>query len=794
MLPLLVFASAPAEPTRPFSIELEQAEVDGHRVVDPSASGKLTLAVSLTSAVGTVAIDAGDQTFPPGRYRAVLRVRSPRLNETAMVGTPVALSAQSGGRTLCTIGCDRFSFSSPQKYEGLPLSFLLRRKGRVRFAFSWSRDAEVSAEAASETAPTAPGKEADGGKDAAGGMEAGVMELELDEVDFPCLLADRLTIERVGEEILIDRVWPQKVHCAPGEENPIEVRLLNVSAVPREVRVRATMVSGVSDRFVIGERVVTVDAEEESVLNFEWTATAREYGHQVTAELLDGDRLLERATEYFGVSRNIWQVSIQSPGFIEWVPQERKVEGNVRNERRAYMNVSEAFSWAPCSFTDLTPDTDEWWSGQNNYHNHLRILRNWMSLAHANGMKMITYSFPTACGAVGMEFARQYPDWVTNWGIGLGISFTVRDLRWRRWARERGKPFLATVSRQWHSGGIDRGHLGAIDFGAREIVRSAKALGWDGVRFDGIWRWSALGGAGVQRQFESMGIEAEAKNLFPDLYGKEEQWTSDEVSYRNMKWGKYRMLQELPTFALSYNFGIAHAQSGAKTPRAFAEACAGGGQIMNERLRQYRGRWDDYARFIMSEADIVRELGGHFVMCGLDGEGGTELDRIYMKIFTLAGRAHPYLHTYQWGKSPTGKYSQFATRYSELLWHPDWRAIENGEEVFEVTSTVPIWWKWHATWRETEDGPQVLVHLITAPPTEKPWQSPDALPPRQRDVRLAFKGFRGRKRIAAAHAFTAEPHTRSLPVGTEQTAAGTTITIPEHHYWTVALIQLDRAR
>lgn len=796
-IPLLIIlahfgALFAADGARPLTIEAEELETDCHRVADPGASGKLSLAVSLAKATGGSMFDLPETVFAPGRYRALVRIRSPRLNDTLVAGTDVTLTLRAGDEVLASRPAGRFAFSSPDQYEDLPLTFLLPHETSICFTLSWTRTAEVSAASVAEAAPTTPDIATAGTRDEPGDMDPGTIELELKDVTFPCLLVDRIVVERLGGDVVIERVWPKKIHCAPGKANPIDVELRNVSGRAQRVRVRVSVITGIDERSVLAERAVELAGAKRSDLRFDWQAGDREYGHEVLVEVLQGDRTLDRASEYFGVSRNIWQVSIQAPGFIEWVPQENELDDKVKNDRRGYTNVYEAFSWAPCSFTDLTPDTDEWWSGQNNFHNHIRVLRRWMELAHDNGMKMITYSWPSASGTIGMEFARQHPDWITNWQVGLGISFMVRDLRWRRWARARGKPFLATVSRRWHSAGIDRGNLAALDYGAMEIVRSAKTLGWDGVRFDAPWRWGALGGEYVQQQFEQMGIQRAGQKLYPDLYGKKDKWTADEVSYRNIKWAKHRMSEAIPTFVFSYNYGIKHDESGAKAPRSFAEACAGGGQIMNERLRQYGGPWEQYTRFIMAEADIVRGLGGHFVMCGLSKDGVTELDRIYMKIFTLTGRAHPYLYTYQWGASPTGTYSQFATRYSELLWHPDWTGIEDAREVFDVRSSAPIWWRRHATWRVTEDGLQVLLHLIAEPPTEKPYQSAKALPPRQQDVRVTFRGFRDGKRVLAARAFTAEPHTRAIPVKLETHAVGTVIVVPEHHYWTVLLLELGK--
>lgn len=789
LLALAVALGALADDAKPYALELEELPVAYHHVDDPLASADTALALPLTALGGAIALTMPDKTFPPGRYRVVVAMRSPMVNGTLMAGTTARLSVRAGDEVLASRSCGRYSYSGPGGYEDLALTVLLRRPTPLSLGLNWSRPAEVADKAAAETKATAD----DLGKTEAPpdpeGLDAGIVALALNDVAFPCLLADRVTVERLGGEVVIERVWPEKVHCAPGEENPIVVTLANVGNRPHPVRLRLGLITGLDERSVIGERTVTAAPAASTAVRFDWTAGERQYGHKVGAELYNGDKLLERATEYFGVSRNVWQVAIQSPGFIEWAPQASKIDRHVADSRRAYTNVFEAFSWAPCSFSDLTPETDEWWSGQNNFHNRIDVLRQWMRLAHANGMKMITYSWPAASGAIGMEFARRHPDWVTNVKIGLGISYSVRDLQWRRWARAEGRPFLATVSRQWHSAGIDRGNLGAIDYGAREIVRSAQALGWDGVRFDNPWTWSAINGKDVQRQLNEIGAKEAAANVFPKLHDKVETWTGDEISYRNIKWARHVMSSAIPGFVFSYNYARPLDQPEPGASQAFVAACANGGQIMDERLRQYAGPWRKYAGDIRRKADVVRGLGGHFLVVGLSRDGLTELDRVYMKIFALAGRAHPYLATYQWGKSPTGTYSQFATRYSELLWDPGWQAVDNAAEVLAVQSEHPVWWREHAAWRAAGDNVQLLCHLITAPPTQRPYQAASALPLRQRRVRVTFKGLAGKRRVLSARAFSAEPRTRSMAVELETGADGTTAVVPEHHYWTVLWLE-----
>ncbi|MBI2191652.1 MAG: hypothetical protein HYU36_06690 [Planctomycetes bacterium] len=796
VLPLLVFApTGRADEAGSFQVECEELDGPWSRVSDPLASGKAAIALSLEKNAGSFSLDLPPEAFAPGRYSVTLRVRSPRLNEAFVAFTLATLTLVSDDGSMGSRDLSRWSFSTPGDYEDFSITVVLRQRRSLSFTLSWVRAKEAAAQAAAGIAPTAPeASEAAQAAESGSETDPGVLELEVGEIRFPCLLADRVSVVRIGGDVLIERARPQKVHAAPGEANPIEVAVLNLGDQPRSVLVRAEVVAGMDERSPAGEKAVDVPGGERLVVRIDHSAGPAEYGREVRTRLFEGDRQLDEASEYFSVSRNIWQVSIQAPGFLEWIWARRPgfLEEKVEGERSAYMNVSEAFSWAPCSFSDLTPDTEEWWTGQNAYHSTLGEGRRWIRLSHENGMKMITYSWPSACGPIGMEFARRHPDWISNQAIGLGMDFKVRDLRWQQWANGRGKPFLAMVGRTWHSAGIDRGQLAALDFGAEQILRSATQLGWDGVRFDMPWRWSAMGGEGVHREFEALGASEEARTLFPDLFGKKETWTGDEVSYRNIRWAKHRILKAHPGFVFSYNYGADEAVATVQEPRAFAEACAGGGQIMDEAIRHYHGTWLDYGRRILRESDLVRARGGHFLVVAMDSgvQRLSELDYIYMRIFTLAGRAHPY-NDYRWDQSPTGRYAQFATRYGEWLWHPDFVGLPEASKIFQIESPGPIWYADHAARRESGGKLQIVLHLITEPPSPGPFRPAAQVPARQKDVRVTFLGIGDRSRVKAVHAFSPEPGTRSLAVRLEETGGRATAVVPEHHYWTLLVWEVE---
>src|SRR5262249_46583294 len=136
---------------------------------------------------------------------------------------------------------------------------------------------------------------------------------------------------------------------------------------------------------------VTLPAGSTTSCRFDWAGSRREFGHEAAATLIVGGRNVHAASEYYSVGFPIWKTALQGSGFLDFYGRESQLAEHVLYNRAMYQNVEEAFSWQPSSWTDLTPKTPHWWSGQGDAHNSVASLQQWIGQSHDHGIKMITY-------------------------------------------------------------------------------------------------------------------------------------------------------------------------------------------------------------------------------------------------------------------------------------------------------------------------------------------------------------------------------------------------------------------
>ncbi len=225
-----------------------------------------------------------------------------------------------------------------------------------------------------------------------------------------------MTISPASTTLAIEKVWPEKIHVYPGEANPIEVTVRNYEARPAKAVVRLEIRTGLDQSSPPMEATLDVPAGGTVKHRFPWTAGEVSFGHEARATVLNASQPVHAASEYFSVGAPIWKTAMQGSGFLTWFGREFQFPEHVETNRLHYINVEEAFSWQPSSWTDLNPTTEDWWTGQGNAHNSLRGLRQWMDLSHREGIKLITYSWPSASGPSGIEWGRRHPELVTHVG------------------------------------------------------------------------------------------------------------------------------------------------------------------------------------------------------------------------------------------------------------------------------------------------------------------------------------------------------------------------------------------
>ncbi len=766
-------------------------------VADPAASEMRAVAVDVGSESGKVVLGALKKPLPPGLYRFAPRIRLHLPADYDASRLKLTFSVVTDGKPVAQIPLLWPLFDArPVAYTEFDREVSFTGSAMPSFELSWSVAALAAGEKPRAVRPVkapsiddankAPGKIKTKGSDSPLGDL--VSELQADvavplaSITYPAVLVDHLAFSAESTTLAVEKVWPEKVHVYPGEANPIEVTVRNFQSKPATALVRFEMRTGLDEASAPVEVQLTVPPGSTAKHRFEWSAGKREFGHEARVTILSAGKPVHAASEYFSVSAPIWKTAIQGSGFLAWFGREAQFPEHVESNRRAYINVEEAFSWQPSSWTDLNPTGDDWWTGQGDVHNSMSGLRLWMKLSHANGIKMITYSWPSASGPAGIEWGRKHPDLVTHVGVGLASEFhDVEDLRLHEFVHSN-PAFKGHRYGVWHGFGINRGYFEAINLGAEEIIKSARTFGWDGVRFDSPPGWSAMDAAEVHADFERFGVAEKMAKLLPEFFSvKTGNWGDLAISTRNMRWLRHRFETEIGAhFAVSCNFGIETDADGKPVkPVDFLRECSkGGGQLMHEAIR-LSSSWESYRKIALHQAEVARQNGGFDTIFVPDR--APAWTHSFAAIFTFASGSHPYLN-YGWGPTMAGTYSQFMTRYGEFCWDLALAPVRAAESGITVKSDATLLWQDYVRQRNLADGAvQTVLHLVTPPPTDAvvPAGKNGTMMPWQKDVVVRKKGTVK----PVVWLLTAEPRTRAEQLDARAEGDGFAVTVPEHRYW-----------
>ncbi len=793
--------SAVAESPPPIAVTFDASGDRTQLVADPAASAKQALAIDIGSGLsGSHKLKTAAAKLREGRYRVTLYARLhggptddfSRLRfDASLGGAGVSAARKQIAWTMLD--------STPDRYTPITFETTITSAAAPTVGLDWQQVAVGAADKVQplrkEELPTSPDAVAvtpkkknallGGDDDLLGEIKAAGAPLPpLASINYPTILLDRVTFEPLSVSgpvgsVWIDEVRPQFVHVYPNQPNPITVRLGTAGSAAADLEFRLELFAGL-DELVHTETKPWKIADGQKTLRFEWPGGPREFGYEVRVTLLADGKPLDARSEYFSVSFPIWKTALQASGFLDFHDRIAQFPDHVAANRRQYLNVEEAFSWQPSSWTDLNPKADHWWTGQGDAHNSREGVNTWLKLSRAEGIKMITYLWPTASGPEAIEWGRQTPELITHGRVGLPTEFfDVEDLRLKS-ITEADERLWNLRSGIWNYLGINNGLLRSMSKGMDETIASAKQFGWDGARFDKPPGWSAMGAADVHEEFKLLGVEALMQKLVPEYYEQRDgQWTGEAVSLANIRYARHRLQEADPHFALSYNFGVV--QDVTKQNKFFDECCVGGGQIMDEQIRQVvRGPWKDYAARIRTQANLARERGGYH--CCVAPSGFSAASRLYAACALFIGGSHPY-GSYGWEAPLPGRYTQFMTRFGEYCWAGDLVPTTADAERFSIDDDRGLWWKEFPRRRTLPDGrTQWVVHLLSNPPSDDiaPTKPGTMTPWRQK---LAV----GRKTAAAptVWALSAEPTTRSEKLEAKQVGDRYVVEIPEHRVWTV---------
>jgi|GEM_PF-956419 len=743
---------------------------------DPKADGGKCLAIDVSPVEGKfVEVELPDR-LGPGLYRAGLVARISSRSEPLTKGLSLRCSVEGGERALTYLNLDA------DAYQRFDVDFEIREAIRPLLVIRWKHDAEVHKEAlgvtvanqdTAELVPNLLEEEVDLGE---GEEELAILQdgRELEEAGKVYVALDTVFVSPLTHVGAVRKIYAEKIHYKPGDDTFADVTVVNYQSTPLRGEVLFALGHELDAEREVGRKEITLEAGASKIVRFEFNVGPEEFGREMRAALHVEGKEVHRHSNVFGVSENIWKVGISGRGWpaggsYGW---RKRVDSLVKLNRENYANYYEEFAWAPSDYDDMTPDTEEFWSGQTQYHGTITDCRAVIDGLHKHGIKAITYGKSCGGGLPGFETFRKHPEWYHRYNSGVlvegGPEVDFLD-RMRALDYSLGAP---DGWQSWQGQWVNSRVKEAVVFGAEEIVRSAQMLGWDGIRWDG--------------QFVVGGTDGH------------------EISAANTKLVKEIVNRKYPNFVHGYNY--LHPQYSDKRPDVnkvpmppsgnlpdFEECARGGGLIMNEGLRDYSNRnfshrimWV-FAGAMALEGDWVRNLGGYYLAIGFDR--ATILDSLYCRIFLLASGGRPYGHA---GASSIGHFWKFATRYSCIVYDNTRRRIANPDEVIKVTSPHPCWWQEFTFFRKLDGNRrQLVVNLIGKPENERFNELRQPPPPLQKNVKLDFllpKGWKPTK--AWQVSMELSNNQRVLP--TRQNGQTVSLNLPTVRYWSMAVLEIEK--
>lgn len=588
-------------------------------------------------------------------------------------------------------------------------------------------------------------------------------------IDMLRVAIDRLEITPVrAAEAVVTGIELDKVHYFPDETVRGSATLM--SPAGGEFRAVVELVTEADAAREVSRQDVTLAAGKPFSLPIECTLDgSTEMGHEVRVRLLHGDREIHAGRQFAGVSANVYRVGIAggSSGQNTQTVTPDQIAAAMQANKRRYANYYERFAWAPCDFSEMTPDTELFWSGQTQYPGSVTDLKREIEEAHRLGIKAITYGKACGAGIAGAETFRRFPQFFWHTPATGTVSEALSAFYLERMSRGEyaidAGPNVPKMWQHWASFWVNPTPE-SVAFSARETIASAKMFGWDGVRWDGHF-------SGLMPPF------VETVNA------------------------------ALPRFVHGYNVAFANPGGTVFTPTPpsedFHQIAVHHGMIMDESVRDWAhtnfssGLMRPYWEAIAREADYVKRIGGLPLIICFDIASG--LDTTLDVLFAAACGQRTLGMTqsdFAFGSLP-----RFLTRYSAFVWDDTARVANpgqfirvtvNGSKAGEETAAAAAPWWQEATWlRQVGKGRQQLLVNLINPPGYPAFCNRVQPPPSTRTgVTVAVDAPAGSKLVRA---FEVSPDLVEGLVMREVTTTDRThsIELPRLRAWSIAVFEFE---
>ena len=538
------------------------------------------------------------------------------------------------------------------------------------------------------------------------------------------------------DTVTITDIRSNKVRYDENEKADTKATMVNTSERRYKGTLIALMHLGLDTVREIERQPVTLGPGKTWVWRFSYNVGAETYGRGIEVRFVDRagtvmdtwQEFYAVAAEWFRVQQHTYAAQMKNYKVSPWV---------------TYYNQRHYFASEPTDFGVRTSEVEEYTSGQAGYHVRVKArkdgLHRHFRRAGVMGTFYQTYAF---CGVMGYEEVRQHPEYVLydangQFGVdpvygGYPNPMELASPMEIGPKRKPTKPYLDRQYTPWQHLSANFALEKVVVYGANRTREYAKALGFDGVYFDGC--------LGVRKGY---GYD-----------GKPNVPTDRDEDYARLNARNHRIWSEIlkrdaPNFGTWYNWHYpTEAELLWKESKGIKSYCGSGckGDVSDESIRAAAG-WENVMflnerqihsftrghlaypeRLLRTLADnrdyIVQRYGANhligyfFLPTPRDAPGHSKWAWStvnYMGGQFIATQVH-FVTAFMPSWRPT---LQFTTRYCRFIWAPDVKVVSVAEKLVRISSPEAVFWKPLVYRLKLPEHDHLIVHLVRIPPTEK---------------------------------------------------------------------------
>jgi len=716
-------------------------------------SGRCYLVNSETDKPGSLYKQKSDE-LSPGRYRFhVLLARAP-LGDNYNSAIEMTVFA---GQVSCTVSPLKFAIAD--EFIDCPVDFTLTAPQRISCGVAWSISPLARDAYKSEKDP-----EQDGEGDDRPGIPAPAADgtnALIDLATAPHHLAAMGMVLEKRCPVTITTVHTDKITYHPGEPAGLDLTLSNSRLEPANVQLRLQLISDLATVQEVSTSPLTVPAGGLLPWHASFPTRELSWGVEVRATVTC-DAYSESVGTVVTVTDNYWTTAAM--GGHGPLNDNYDTKAGAENRIAAWLddgiNGFECFFWAPCDFSDFTPDTERFLSGQTQYRATQTSTKNLIAAAHAHGMAATVYAnLWCVDGVTGFETFRKHPEWFVNPPMAINYLDRYPLVASGQLSNESDLGFIHIDLDQAHP----EASLPAISLHAKELIASHQIFGWDGVRYDSYYSndWVREATQRVRAQVEAV----------------------------------------VPTYRFGYNT-FPEWDANAK---ALDVMYQGGSMAMLEYVRQDSyPELMKYADELLKCRNLVWPHGGQLgvlyspprrpdwqpptPLAAEEAQRATSLDAVYVSSILLATGCHPYYNRLE---CAIGDFQRCGLRFSGVLWDNHLRTIPDPSKIIQLGNGAnPLrWQQMVSSMPLNAHRTRLVLQLLNIDPGYTLYQNSALKTPSPlRNLPITVNLPAGAK-ISGAWCVTAVPTPQAIALTTTQNGTTAIVTVPEVRFWNAIVIE-----